>query len=312
MNSHKNARLTFEGRKLLMERIAVMGLMPAAQAAGISPGCARKWLRRFEAEGEAGLVDRTCRPHRTRCSIDLQLAERIEALRRDRMPVRRIACVVGRSAATISRFLARLGLSSLKALEPAAPVVRYEREAPGELLHMDTKKLGRIEVTGHRATGDRRNTTRGAGWEFAHVAIDDHSRVGFVQMHPDERKETAVQALLAAVAHYKALGVTVKRLLTDNGSAYRSRLFAKTCQSLGIKHTFTRPYRPQTNGKAERFIQTCLREWAYGRTWSNSRERTAWLPSFLAYYNARRPHSALGYKPPASRLGGANLLQVNS
>jgi transposase InsO family protein len=312
MNSHKNARLTFEGRRLLMERIAVMGLIPAAEAGGTSAGCARKWLRRFEEEGEAGLMDRTCRPHRTRCSIDAPLAERIEALRRDRMPVRRIATVVGRSVATISRFLARLGLSSLKALEPAIPAVRYEREAPGELLHMDTKKLGRIEVTGHRATGDRRDRTRGAGWEFAHVAIDDHSRVGFVQMYPDERKETAVQALLAAVAHYKALGVTVKRLLTDNGSAYRSRLFAKTCQALGIKHSFTKPYRPQTNGKAERFIQTCLREWAYGRTWNNSKERTAWLPAFLAYYNARRPHSALGYKPPASRLGAANLLQLNT
>jgi transposase InsO family protein len=312
MNSHKNARLTFEGRKLLMERIAVLGLIPAAEAAGISPRCARKWLRRFESEGEAGLVDRTCRPHRTRCSIDAQLAARVEALRRDRMPIRRIASVVGRSVATVSRFLARLGLSSLKALQPALPAVRYEREAPGELLHMDTKKLGRIEVTGHRATGDRRDRTRGAGWEFAHVAIDDHSRVGFVQMYPDERKETAVQALLAAVAHYKALGVTVKRLLTDNGSAYRSRLFAKTCQALGIRHTFTKPYRPQTNGKAERFIQTCLREWAYGRPWSNSKERTDWLPAFLAYYNARRPHSALGYKPPASRLGGANLLQLNN
>jgi transposase InsO family protein len=177
---------------------------------------------------------------------------------------------------------------------------------------MDTKKLGRIVRPSHRVTGDRRDTVDGAGWEFAHVAIDDHSRCGFVQMHTDERKESAVQALKAAVAHYAALGVKVKRLLTDNGSAYRSKLFAKTCQALGIKHTFTRPYRPQTNGKAERFIQTCLREWAYGRIWSNSAERTHWLPAFLAYYNARRPHSALGYKPPASRLGGKNLLQLNS
>jgi transposase InsO family protein len=177
---------------------------------------------------------------------------------------------------------------------------------------MDTKKLGRIVRPSHRVTGDRRDTVDGAGWEFAHVAIDDHSRCGFVQMHTDERKESAVQALKAAVAHYAALGVKVKRLLTDNGSAYRSKLFAKTCQALGIKHTFTRPYRPQTNGKAERFIQTCLREWAYGRIWSNSAERTDWVPAFLAYYNARRPHSALGYKPPASRLGGNNLLQLNS
>jgi transposase InsO family protein len=312
VNSHKNARLTFEGRKLLIERIAAMGLRPAAEAAGISTGCARKWLRRFEQAGEAGLLDRSCRPHKTRASIDEQLAIRIEALRRERMPVRRIAAVVGRSASTVSRFLARLGLSSLKALDPVSPAVRYEREAPGELLHMDTKKLGRIEREGHRIHGDRTTRVRGAGWEFAHVAIDDHSRVGFVQMHPDERKLSAVDFLKAAVAHYAALGVKIKRLLTDNGSAYRSRLFAKTCQALGIKHTFTRPYRPQTNGKAERFIQTCLREWAYGRAWAHSDERTSWLPSFLAYYNARRPHSALGYKPPASRLGQANLLQLNS
>ena len=311
MNSHKNARLTFEGRKLLIERIAIMGLIPAAAAAGISRQTARKWLLRFKEGGAQALRDRSSRPERTRSRIDDQLAERIEQLRRARMPMRRIATVVGRSVATISRLLAGLGLSSLRALDPVQSIVRYEREAPGELLHMDTKKLGRIEHPSHRVTGDRRDASRGAGWEFAHVAIDDHSRCGFVQMHANERKESAVHALKAAVAHYKALGVTVKRLLTDNGSAYRSKLFAKTCQALGIKHTFTRPYRPQTNGKAERFIQTCLREWAYGRIWNNSAQRTAWLPSFLAYYNARRPHSALGYKPPASRLGGNNLLQLN-
>ncbi|MDP3134834.1 MAG: IS481 family transposase [Burkholderiaceae bacterium] len=312
MNSHKNARLTFEGRKLLIERIAVMGLMPAASAAGISRQTARKWLQRFEQGGLDALQDRSSRPVRTRSTVDSELTQRIERLRRARMPMRRIATVVGRSVSTISRLLARLALSSLKALDPVQPIVRYEREAPGELLHMDTKKLGRIERQGHRINGDRTTRSRGAGWEFAHVAIDDHSRVGFVQMHPDERKESAVQALLAAVAHYKALGVTIKRLLTDNGSAYRSKLFAKTCHALGIKHTFTRPYRPQTNGKAERFIQTCLREWAYGRSWNKSAERTAWLPAFLTYYNARRPHSALGHKPPASRLGGNNLLQLNS
>ncbi len=312
MNSHKNARLTFEGRKLLIERIAVMGLMQAAEAAGISPRTARKWLRRFDAQGNSGLYDRSSRPTRTRCRVDAHLAERIEQLRRARMPMRRIAAVVGRSAATISRLLARLGLSSLKALDPAMPVVRYERKAPGELLHIDTKKLGRIVRPSHRITGDRRDSVDGAGWEFAHVAIDDHSRVGFVQMHSDERKASAVEFLQAAVAHYAALGVTIKRLITDNGAAYRSQLFARTCQALGIKHTFTRPYWPQTNGKAERFIQTCLREWAYGRIWANSQERTAWLPAFLSYYNARRPHSALDYKPPASRLGGKNLLQLDN
>ena len=312
MNSHKNARLTFEGRKLLIERIAAMGLIPAAEAAGISERTARKWKKRFDELGEAGLLDRSSRPARTRCSVDAGLDARIERLRRARMPVRSIARQVGRSASTISRLLSRKGLSSLSALDGPRVVIRYEREAPGELLHMDTKKLGRIVRPSHRVTGNRRDTVDGAGWEFAHVAIDDHSRCGFVQMHADERKESAVQALKDAVAHYKALGVTVKRLLTDNGSAYRSKLFAKSCQALGIKHTFTKPYRPQTNGKAERFIQTCLREWAYGRVWNNSAERTAWLPSFLAYYNARRPHSALGYKPPASRLAGNNLLQLNN
>ena len=163
--------------------------------------------------------------------------------------------------------MARVGLSSLKALQPKAPFVRYGRKVPGDLLHMDTKKLARIKRPSHRVTGNRRDTVVGAGWEVAHVAIDKHSRVGFVQMHADETKETAAAFLKAAVAHYKALGMRIKRLITDNGSPYRSRLFARTCKDLGIKHTFTRPYRPQTNGKAERFIQTCLREWTYGRVW---------------------------------------------
>ena len=312
MNTHKNARLTVIGRMLLMERIKEIGLIPAAEAAGISPRTARKWLARFKKEGVAGLMDRSSRPHRTRRTVDEPLVQRIVQLRKGHMPMRRIAAIMGRSVATISRVLARVGLSSLKALQPKAPVVRYEREAPGELLHMDTKKLARIERPGHRVTGDPRDTVVGAGWEVAHVAIDDHSRVAFVQMHEDETKEAAVAFLKAAVAHYKALGVSVKRLITDNGSAYRSRLFERTCKALGIKHTFTRPYHPQTNGKAERFIQTCLREWAYGRVWENSAERTAWLPAFLRYYNTRRPHSALGNKPPASRLCGNNVLQLNN
>jgi transposase InsO family protein len=311
MNSHKNARTTYEGRKLLIERIAVIGLCRAAQAAGISVRTARKWKLRFEQGGEAGLFDASSRPHRTRTTLDDVLLARIDRLRRDRRPMHVIARVVGRSIATVSRVLKRLGLSSLKALDPRAEVVRYERAAPGELLHIDTKKLGRIVRPSHRVTGDRRDSVDGAGWEFAHVAIDDYSRAGFVQIHADERKDSAVTFLQNAVAHYAALGVRIERLLTDNGSAYRSRLFAKTCQALGIKHSFTRPYRPQTNGKAERFIQTCLREWAYVRSYHNSAQRTLLLPAFLNFYNARRPHSALGYMPPASRLGGNNLLQLN-
>ena len=312
MNVHKNARLTVEGRKLLVGRIAVMGLAAAAEAAGVSLRTARKWLRRYEEQGVEGLADRSSRPRRTRSSVDKALARSIEQLRRLRMPMRRIAELVGRSVSTVSRWLARFGLSSLKALEPVRPVVRYEHVAPGEMLHMDTKKLGRIVRPSHRVTGDRRDSVEGAGWEFAHVAIDDHSRAGFVQMHADERKDSATVFLKTAVARFASKGVTIKRLLTDNGPAYRSGLFNKTCQALVIKHTYTRPYTPQTNGKAERFIQTCLREWAYGRLWNNSQERTSWLPVFLDYYNNRRAHSALGYRPPASRLGGNNLLTINN
>ncbi len=312
MNSHKNARLTLEGRKLLIERIAAMGLRAAAEAAGVSLGTARKWLRRFEQEGLGGLVDRSSRPSRTRGSVDQTLLRSIEQLRRLRMPMRRIAELVDRSVSTISRWLARLGLSSLKALEPIRALVRYEHAAPGDMLHLDTKKLGRIVRPSHRVTGNRRDSVEGAGWEFAHVAIDDHSRAGFVEIHADERKDSASTFLKTTVARFAAQGVRIKRVLTDNGAAYRSTLFNKTCQALGIKHTYTRAYSPQTNGKAERFIQTCLREWAYGRLWRNSSERTAWLPAFLDYYNNRRAHSALGYRPPASRLGGNNLLTINS
>jgi len=312
VNAHKNARLTVLGRQLLVQRVAQMGLRAAAEAAGVSLRTARKWLKRFEQGGVQALADRSSRPRRTRSSIDEELGQRIEQLRRGRMPMRRIAQLAGRSVSTVARWLARQGLSSLRAFEPPAVLVRYEHAAAGDLLHMDTKKLGCIVRVGHRATGNRRDTVEGAGWEFVHVAIDDHSRASFVQMHGDERKSSASQFLRCAVAHYAAQGVRIKRLLTDNGPAYRSALFNKTCQALGIRHLYTRPYTPQTNGKAERFIQTCLREWAYGRTWANSAQRTAWLPAFLDYYNHRRAHSALGFRPPASRLGGNNLSTINS
>ena len=229
MNSHKNARLTVEGRKLLIERIALIGLTPAAEAAGVSLRTARKWRKRFELGGVEALADRSSRPKRVRECIDEALAQWIEQLRRLRMPMRRIAQLVGRSVSTIGRLLARLGLSSLKALDPVRPIVRYEHVAPGEMLHIDTKKLGRIVRPSHRVTGNRRDSVDGAGWEFAHVAIDDHSRAGFVQMHTDEKKGSAIAFLEASVAHYAAHGVRIKRLLTDNGSAYRSKLFNKTC-----------------------------------------------------------------------------------
>ncbi len=219
MNSHKNARLTLEGRKLLVERIAGMGLMPAVEAAGISPRTARKWLKRFREGGVQGLHDRSSHPARTRANLDVARHERIEQLRRSRMPMRRIASIVA-SGEACPRSVAcsnAWGCPALKALDPIAPILRYEREAPGELLHINPKKLARIVQPSHRVTGDRRDATRGAGWEFAHVAIDDHSRVSFVQMHANERKDSAVNFLLAAVAHYEALGVKIKRLITDNG-----------------------------------------------------------------------------------------------
>lgn len=306
MNSHKNARLTLQGRKLLVERIRTYGLTPAALAAGVSLCTARKWFKRFQQEGCKGLGDRSSRPCRTRCRIEPSLAQRIERLRRARMPMRCIAALTGLSAATVSRFLKRLGLSRLKSLDAATEApMRYEHKAPGDLLHLDTKKLDRFHCPGRRVAGGRRS--RGAGREAAHVAIDDHSRVGFVQIHPNEGQECAVSFLQAAVAHYASLGVRIRRLLTDNGPAYRSRLFAQACQRLAIEHRFTRAYRPQTNGKAERFIQTCLREWAYGRIWQNSQERNAWLPAFIDFYNYRRTHSALNYKPSLSGISGDNL-----
>ena len=312
MNSHKNARTTFEGRKLLIERIAVVGLAHAAQAAGISMRTAAKCMKRFVMHGDDGLFDRSSWPHRTRTTLDVLLRQCIERPRRDRRPMQVIARIVGRSVATISRLLGRLGLSRIKARDPRAAVVTYEHARPGELLHIDTKKLGRIVRPSHRVSGDRRDSVDGAGWEFAHVAIDDQWRAGFVQIHVDERKDSAVAFVRSAIAYDAALGARNERLLTENGSAYRSKLFAKVCLALGIKHSFTRPYRPQTNGKAERLIQTCLREWAYIRSYDNSAEGTVLLPAFVNFYNARRPHSALGFKPPASRLGRNNLLQLDS
>ena len=313
MNHHKNARLTYARRLELVYQMTQDSLTPgdAAAAAGVSEPTARKWLGRYLAGGESALVDASSRPASSPRRISESKALAIVELRRRRLTQARIAASLGVSEATVSRVLRRAGLSKLSALQPAEPVQRYEHAAPGELLHIDTKKLGRIERLGHRITGDRRDTVYRAGWEMLFVAIDDHARIGFTQMQHDERGPSAVAFLRAAAAYYASLGVTVRRVLTDNGSPFMSRAWRDTCAELGIAHKRTRAYRPQTNGKAERFIQTCLREWAYVRSYTNSAERTAWLPAFLAYYNSRRPHSALDYKPPASRLGGNNLLQLN-
>jgi transposase InsO family protein len=229
-------------------------------------------------------------------------------MRRQRRTQAAIAAETGLSPATVNRILRRRGLSRLSAIEPAEPRPRYERATPGEIIHLDIKKLGRFNAVGHRITGDRtgRSNQRagkaGPGWEFVHIAIDDHSRLAFSQVMPDEKQASAVACLQAAVAHYRRLGIKVARVMTDNGSCYRSRAFAKACQQLAIKHIRTKPYTPQTNGKAERFIQTALREWAYATAFNTSEQRKADLSQWLHRYNWHRPHASLGGKPPISRL----------
>lgn len=310
MNIHKHARLTFARRLELVKQMTMQGLS-AAQAGlvqGVTAQTARKWLGRYLSGGEAALADASSRPARSPRAIEESKALLIVELRKRRILQSRIARHAGVSASTVSRVLARAGLSRLSDLEPVEPVVRYEHDAPGELLHIDTKKLGRIVRPSHRVTGNRRDSVGGAGWETLFVAIDDHARIAFTAMHPDEKKQEAVEFLHNAVAYYAGLGVGVKRLLTDNGAAFRSKEFADACKGLGVRHKFTRPYRPQTNGKAERFIQSALREWAYGWTYQNSVERADALASWQHHYNWHRPHSGIGHAAPMSRLKSANNL----
>ena len=316
MNTHKHARLTFARRIEMVKQMIEGGLSAyaAAAAQGVTAPTARKWLGRYLSGGQAALADASSRPARSPRSIEPAKALLIVELRKRRMLQAKIARSVGVCESTVCRVLARAGLSKLSDLEPAEPIVRYEHEAPGDLLHIDTKKLGRIVRPSHRVTGDRRDTVDGAGWEMLFVAIDDHARLAFTAMHPDEKTAQGVQFLRDAVAYYARLGVTVKRLLTDNRPAFRSRDFRAACLELGVRHQFTRPYRPQTNGKAERFIQSALREWAYGWTYQNSAHRTKALASWQHHYNCHRPHSAIGGLPPISRLSslGNNLLTVHT
>lgn len=316
MNTHKNARLTFARRMQLVRSILDQDLDPALAGAqqGVSAPTARKWLGRFLAEGEAGLMDRSSRPRRSPRSISPEKALLIVELRRRMLIQGRIAKSVGVSVATVSRVLKRAGISKLSDLLPAEPVMRYEHASPGDLLHIDTKKLGRIERLGHRITGNPRDTTDGAGWEFLFVGVDDHARLGFTQIHRRERGYNAAAFLRAAVAYFASLGVTVKRVLTDNGSAFRSKRFRNACRRHAIRHSFTRAYRPQTNGKAERFIQSALREWAYGIPYNHSSERTAMLERWIHHYNWHRPHQGIGGQAPVSRLARSrnNLLQLHS
>lgn len=305
MNVHKNARLTLIGRERVVKQILERVLTPAAAsaAAGVSLRTVYKLLARYRKEGLAGLCDRCSRPKRMRCALSGRQRELIERLRRDRRPYREIAKRAKASLSTVARYARRLGLNRLEVLDPKPPVQRYEHEQPGELVHLDTKRLGRFRRPGHRVTGDRTVESPGAGWEFLHVAIDDHSRVAYGEFYSNERGPGAARFLVHLVRYYQRLGMRIARVLTDNGKCYQSNRFRRACKRLGIKHSFTRPYRPQTNGKAERFIQTALREWAYVRTYATSYERRkAWLP-WLHRYNWHRPHASLNYHPPIRRLG---------
>jgi transposase InsO family protein len=317
MNVHKNAKLMPCGRERIVRQVE-SGQRPAAisETAGVCLRTVRKWVERYRKEGLAGLHDRSSRPHRLHRPTPQAIVAAVERLRRQRHTGKQIAAEVGVSPATVSRILRRLGLNKLSALEPAEPVRRYEREHPGEMIHIDIKKLGRIDGIGHRITGDRRGQSnkRGIGWEFTHVCIDDNSRIAFAKVMADEKKKSAVAFLKAAVAYYNSLGVSVQRVMTDNGSCYKSFAFRRACKRLGLKHIRTKPYTPKTNGKAERFIQTALREWAYAQAYQHSDQRTAELPKWLHRYNWHRPHGGIDDKTPISRLGLAenNLLRLHT
>lgn len=304
MNIHPCARSCPRSRELLVHRIVVEGwsAVDAATAAGLSERSAYKWLRRYREEGVDGLRDRSSRPLRSPRRVPDAAVERMLELRRKRRTAAEIAKTVRRPRSTVARWLKRRGLGRLRFLAPPEPVRRYEHTKPGSMLHLDVKKLGKFTGVGHRITGARTHTTGGRGWEYVHVCIDDYSRVAYLEVLEDETGETTTSFLRRAQAWFAARGVRVRRVLTDNGPPYLSRVFAAACDQLGIKRSRTRPYRPQTNGKAERFIQTMLRECAYGREYSSSAYRRQGLAHWLRRYNEARPHGSLGGKPPITRL----------
>ena len=316
MNIHKNSRLTLARRIEMVQEMTSKGLSvcAAASAYGVTAPTVRKWLGRYLALGKAGLFDASSRPACSLRAIASAKALAIVELRHKRLTQARIAAAMSVSKSTLGRVHALAGLSRLENLQPVEPVVRYEHDAPGKMLHIDTKKLGRRERPAHRVTGNRRDSVSGAGWEMLFVAIDDHARIAYTAMHLDEKTSQAVQVLRDAVTDYPGLGVKVEQLLADNGSAFRSKDFAQACKQLGIRHRFTRPYRPQTNGKAERFIQSALREWAYGFTYQHSSERKAALDHWNHHYNWHRPHQGIGGAAPMSRLNhsGNNLLTLHT
>ena len=317
MKLHANARTCPKSRQLLVERVdAGWSVMEAAEAAGITDRTARRWMARWRAEGSEGLFDRSSAPKRIPHKTPPELVHEIVRLRRLRMTAAQIATALRMALSTVSAVLKRVGLGKRSKLDPPEPPNRYERRQPGELIHIDIKKLGRILRPGHRVTGDRRGqsrhrsggnrtNTRAAGWEFVHVAIDDHSRLAYAEVLTDEKGSTAVGFLERAVEFYAGYGVKVERVMTDNGSPYVSHAHAQACRELRLRHLRTRPYRPRTNGKAERLIQTLQHEWAYGRAFQTSAHRTAALQPWLTHYNFTRPHGALSHKPPGTRLTNA-------
>jgi transposase InsO family protein len=312
MKVHANAPLGPKGRETMVRRVIDDGwsVIEAAAAAGVSDRTCRKWLARYRADGEAGLVDRSSAPRSIPHRTPDELVEVIVMLRRLRMTGAEIAFCLAMALSTVSAVLARVGLGKLSRLEPPEPANRYERRHPGALIHVDVKKLGRIHRgAGHRmlGRGPGRHGGKGrAGWEFVHVCVDDATRLAYVEVLADEQATTAVAFLRRAVKFYAAHGITVQRVMTDNGSAYRSAIHALACRALGIRHLRTRPYRPRTNGKAERFIRTLLAGWAYGAIYATSAERTAALDGWLWTYNHRRPHGALSHKTPIARLAELN------
>jgi transposase InsO family protein len=324
MQLHANARTCPKSRRLIVGRVeAGWSLAEAAAAAGVSERTAAKWVARWRAEGELGLLDRSSAPRRVPGRTPALRVEAIVALRRLRMTAAEIAELLSMALSTVSAVLLRVGLGKLSRLDPPEPPNRYEHARPGALLHLDVKKLGRIVVAGHAVTGNRRQRARrttytedgrrigDAGWEFVHIAIDDCTRLAYAEVVADERGESAAGFLRRAVAWFQSMGITPERVLSDNGACYRSRAHAAACRELGIKHSFTRPYRPRTNGKAERFIKTLTERWARGAIYTNSSDRTRALPGWLTHYNFTRRHGALGHKPPAARLNELNNLAGN-
>ena len=315
MDYHQNARTTVYSREQMARMVLERGLTRKAAAAAfrVSEKTAGKWVRRFQELGRDGLRDRSSRPHRSPRRTLSPLLERVLALRQLRHNGLRIALAVCLSRATVSRILRRAGLNRLRSLDPPPPVVRYKHKHPGDLIHFDIKRLARIVKPGHRIHGDHSRETRGAGWEYLHIAIDDYSRISLAAILSDQTHQSAIRFFLMARAFYARFGFSIRRVLTDNGSCYRHWIFRKTLHDQHVKHRFTRIYTPRTNGKAERFIQTAIREWAYARSYQNSAERENQLDPWLHDYNFHRPHASLKLNTPASRSGlnRNNLLSLH-